>query len=169
MNAFDPDVQLAERVELNVLIVGETTADAADVAEFVHKHSRRRHAALVTVCCAQLSETQLEPEVRAGAERAHGGTLLLENVDELAEAAQSVLLRLLQTEITTPGDHQSGVRLMSTTTQPLFDRVLAGTFLEQLYYVLNTIYIASHPSATDKFVLTANVEGAENPGWAERR
>lgn len=147
MILFDSDVRLAERVDLNVLFAGEPEAGAADVALFLHKRSRRRNAPFITISCAHAADTLFEVALR-GAERARGGSLLIEDVDELNDAGQETLLKFVQdAEAARAGDSQRGVdvRVMATTTQDLFERVVAGTFLEGLYYRLNTVFIRTHP------------------------
>lgn len=163
MRAIESDVQLAECVDLNVLIVGENSADAAAVARFVHARSRRRDAPFISISCAQLSAARLECEVRAATELAHRGSLLLENVDDLTADGQTALLKLIQAaDVVTSPDIP--VRLMATARQTLFDRVIAGTFLKDLYYRLNTIYIAPQPAQSEKFVLVPTVTGSQIDG-----
>jgi Sigma-54 interaction domain len=65
-----------------------------------------------------------------------GGTLILEEGDRLGERDQTVLLDWLNG----PG---RSVRVLTTSSQPLFPLVEAGSFLESLYYRLNHVLIAA--------------------------
>ena len=147
MSQFDVDVHLAERVDLNVLIAGERHAGAADVARFLHDRSGRRNAPFVTIACAAMGDTELEVELRAIG-RASGGSLLLEDVDALSSVGQKRMATFVQdAEVAKSGDTRRGVdvRVMATTTQPLFERMTAGAYLPELYYCLNAIYIRTYP------------------------
>lgn len=142
------DIQLAECVDLSVLITGEPGAGTADVAQLIHNRSQRSHAPLVAMCCANIPEARLEVEFRTHADRAYGGSLLLEDVDEIGDRGQEALLKFVQAAaITNPEDARRvvDVRVIATTAQPLFERVVARMFLDELYYRLNGIHIRIRP------------------------
>jgi hypothetical protein len=64
----------------------------------------------------------------------HAATLVLDDVSELTYAEQHSLLRWLEQ---TDGQ----IRVVSTTTKPLWPRVKTGAFSDMLYYRLNTVYV----------------------------
>ena len=69
----------------------------------------------------------------------HPATLILHEVDKLTSLDQHTVLRWL--------DHSSGrIRVVSTTSEPLWPRVQTGTFNEKLYYRLNTVCLTAAPS-----------------------
>jgi hypothetical protein len=62
------------------------------------------------------------------------GTLILRDVDTLTVAEQCALLAWIERST-------GRTQVVSTTTTPLLARVLAGRFLEPLYYRLNTVFV----------------------------
>jgi DNA-binding NtrC family response regulator len=103
--------------------------------------------------CADIPDARLESELYAHAARAHGGSLLLEEVDGMSLRVQEGLLRFHQSRaLPSPDGAPRAVdaRLIATTIRPLYERVAARTFLEDLYYGLNTIYIRIPPLRDDR-------------------
>ncbi|MBI5609159.1 MAG: sigma-54-dependent Fis family transcriptional regulator, partial [Deltaproteobacteria bacterium] len=100
---------------------------------------------------------------RAGVfEQAHGGTLLLDDVDDLPLDIQVKLLRVLQEQVVTRvgGDHsfRVDVRLIATTKVPLRNAVAAGRFREDVYYRLRglELRLPSLRERGDDVLLLAN-------------
>jgi DNA-binding NtrC family response regulator len=86
----------------------------------------------------------------AGAfERAHTGTLLLDEISEMRLDLQSKLLRVIQEqEFERVGGTQAikvDVRLVATTNRDLKAEVDAGKFRSDLYYRLNVVPIRTPP------------------------
>jgi sigma-54-interacting transcriptional regulator len=75
-------------------------------------------------------------------------TLVIRNVDTLSTERQRELLSWLEQATVVP------IRVVSTTTVPLFQRVAAGLFLDDLYYQLNTVILYAAEGVSD---------GADNP------
>jgi DNA-binding NtrC family response regulator len=147
-----------------VLIRGESGTGKELIATALHTHSPRREHALVTVHCAALPETLLESELFGhergaftGAVRtregkfqvAHGGTLLLDEIGEIAPAVQVKLLRFLQEKtferIGSNRPLQVDVRLVAATNRDLEQAIREGAFREDLYYRLNVVTIHLPP------------------------
>lgn len=147
-----------------VLLNGETGTGKEGFARAVHRLSERRDATLVTVNCAAIPSELVEAElfgVERGAytgattsregrfERAHLGTLFLDEVASLPLAAQGKLLRALQQqEIERVGGTQVfkvDVRLIAAANRDLYQEVLAGRFREDLYYRLNVVPVQIPP------------------------
>jgi DNA-binding NtrC family response regulator len=87
-------------------------------------------------------------------ERAVRGLLLLRGVDELSSSEQGQLLRFIRSletaaSIGAPGLHPAPYQVVCTTRQPLRSRVLAGTFLPELYYRLSAVCL-SLPSLRER-------------------
>ena len=147
-----------------VLVTGETGTGKELVARAIHRASPRRERLLVTVNCAALAPTLVESELfghekgaftGAGArrlgrfERAHTGTILLDEVGELAPDVQAKLLRVLQTgEFERVGSSETvrvDVRVIAATNRDLEHEVKRGRFREDLYYRLRVFPIHVPP------------------------
>src|SRR5437016_9480695 len=150
--------------ESTVLITGESGTGKEVTAAMIHQGSRRKHHPFVAVSCALFSETLIESELfghergaftgaikdRPGRfELAEGGTIFLDDVDDVPLGMQVKLLRVLQ--------NRTIERLGGTRTVPVNTRVLAGTkrdlrqmvaegkFREDLYYRLNVLPLTLPP------------------------
>ncbi|OUY06217.1 phenol degradation transcriptional regulator MobR [Acinetobacter populi] len=147
-----------------VLLQGETGVGKEAFARGIHQASQRKHAAFVAVNCASIPPDLIEAElfgVEKGAytgatqsrmgkfERAHGGTIFLDEVIELSPRAQAALLRILQEgEFERVGDYQTrriDVRVVAATNEDLFDAVQQGRFRADLFYRLNIFPVMIPP------------------------
>jgi len=153
------------QVGSNVLIVGETGTGKEVFAQSIHNGSNRRKGPFVAVNCAALPENLLESELfgytegaftgaaRCGKiglfELAHLGTILLDEVSEIAPKLQGRLLRVLQErEIMRLGDDKVipiDVRIIAATNKDLFQLMEEGVFREDLYYRLDILKLAIPP------------------------
>jgi len=141
-----------------VLLMGESGTGKELAARAIHELSARRRGPYIRINCAAIPESLLEAELfghekgaftnaisrREGMfELSHGGTLLLDEVTEIAPNMQSKLLRVLQErEIMRIGGKESikvDVRVIATTNRDLRKEVREGRFKEDLYYRLNVI------------------------------
>ena len=151
-----------------VLISGESGTGKEMFARYIHQCSPRRDKTFVAVNCAALPEGLLESELfghEKGAftganskkegkfELADGGTLLLDEVTEMAMPLQAKLLRVLQEhEIDRVGGSESipvDVRVVATTNRDIKCRIKEKEFREDLYYRLNVIPL-NLPSLRDR-------------------
>ncbi len=147
-----------------VLLEGESGTGKELIARAVHEQSPRREQPFVTVNCAALPEGLVESTLfghergaftgatqrQAGAfERAHRGTLLLDEVSEMRLDLQAKLLRALQEqEFERVGGGTTvrvDVRVVATTNRDLAAEVAAGRFRQDLYYRLNVMPIRTPP------------------------
>jgi len=147
-----------------VLISGESGTGKELFARYLHENSSRCGATFVAVNCASLPEGLLESELfghEKGAftgaiakkpgkfELAHGGTILLDEVSEMAPALQAKLLRVLQEgEIDRVGGKRPvpvDVRVVATTNRDLKEHIEKGEFREDLFYRLNVIPLKVPP------------------------
>jgi DNA-binding NtrC family response regulator len=142
--------------DITAMLTGESGTGKEVVARLIHKYSNRNSKPFVAVNCAAISESLLESELfghekgaftgaverRSGKfELANGGTLLLDEISEMAYSLQAKLLRALQErEIDRVGGKtpvKLDVRIIATTNRDLLAAVRKGTFREDLYYRLN--------------------------------
>ena len=150
--------------DVNVLIVGESGTGKELVARALYHHSRRERAPFLAINCAALPESLLESELfghergaftgadrrRIGKfEQAHGGTLLLDEVGDMAPHTQAKILRLIQEKcFERVGGNQSiavDVRILAATNQNLEALIASGQFRKDLYYRLSGVTISLPP------------------------
>ena len=144
-----------------VLIQSESGTGKELLAHYIHDHSERAGKPFVAVNCAALPDTLLESELfgykkgaftganqdhRGKFEQAHTGTILLDEISEMALSLQAKLLRVLQEhEIDKVGGKepiQVDVRVVATTNRGMLEMVESGKFREDLYFRLNVIPLA---------------------------
>jgi two-component system response regulator AtoC len=160
-------MRLAQRVartEGTVLITGESGTGKGVVAHFIHRHSMRASAPMVSVNCGAIPKDLLESEffghlkgAFTGADRAKkglmleadGGTLLLDEIADLPLGLQVKLLHAIEEKAIRPvGGEQSrqvDVRILAATNQDLEGLVRDGKFREDLFYRLNVLQIHLPP------------------------
>jgi len=141
----------------SVLIEGETGTGKEVIARAVHRLSMRANGPFVVVDCGALPATLIESELfghergaftgadrrRQGAfERAHGGTVFLDEIGELPLASQPALLGALQRRrFRRVGGHDEvevDVRIVAATNRDLRVEIDRGGFRADLYYRLAT-------------------------------
>jgi two-component system response regulator HydG len=147
-----------------VLLEGESGTGKELFARALHEQSPRRDQPFVTVNCAALPEGLVESALfghERGAftganarahgafERAHRGTLLLDEISEMRLDLQPKLLRAIQEqEIERVGGHQPlkvDVRIVATTNRDLLAETQANRFRRDLYYRLSVMPIRTPP------------------------
>ncbi len=147
-----------------VLIRGESGTGKELVARAIHRHSTLSNHPLTTLNCTALSPALLESELfgyKRGAftgayadrkglfEKAHGGTMFLDEIGDMSLEIQAKLLRTLQTgEIRAVGDMTTkavSVRIIAATNQDLEKAIREGRFREDLFYRINTFTITLPP------------------------
>lgn len=150
--------------QASVLISGESGTGKELIARAIHYNSKRANGPFIKINCAALPESLLESELfghekgaftgaqtlRQGLfERAHQGTLLLDEIGEMPLVLQAKLLRILQErEFERIGGHQTirvDIRIVAATNRCLQTMVKEGTFREDLFYRLNVIHLTLPP------------------------
>jgi two-component system response regulator FlrC len=154
-------VKLGDKIapsEATVLITGESGTGKEVMSQYIHRKSKRGNGPFIAVNCAAIPENLLESELfghekgaftgatsrRIGKfEEATNGTLLLDEVSEMAPQLQAKLLRVLQEkEITRVGSNDAvkvDVRIIATSNRDLEAYVKSGGFREDLYFRLNVV------------------------------
>ncbi|MBX3462086.1 MAG: sigma-54-dependent Fis family transcriptional regulator [Planctomycetes bacterium] len=161
---FVQRVELYAPADYTVLLRGETGTGKEVVARALHELSRRSKGPFVPVNCAAIPEQLMESMLfghekgaftgalqarRGHFEEAHGGTIFLDEIGDMALGLQAKILRVLQDRIVTPvgGRRQVrvDVRILAATHQDLERMVREGRFREDLYYRLRELEIVLPP------------------------
>ena len=161
MKRLREEVDRAAEAEARVLITGENGTGKELVARALHDGSPRAGNAFIRVNCAAIPKDLIESELFGhekgsftGAsarkigklESADGGSLLLDEVGDMALEAQAKLLRVLEEkEVERVGGNQTipvDVRVIAATNKDLPSAIAEGEFREDLYYRLNVVPIS---------------------------
>jgi len=156
MMAVCRTIEKVAPADATVLVLGESGTGKELVARALHNYSPRNEGPFVAINCAAIPENMLEAvlfghekgaftgahQARAGKfEQAQGGTLLLDEISEMALGLQAKLLRVLQErEVERIGGKRPialDVRVIATSNRNLREEVRAGRFREDLFYRLN--------------------------------
>jgi len=157
-------VRIVAPHKTTALFVGETGTGKELLARLLHQASDRAHAAFLAQDCGALTETLLDSELFGhvkgaftGAVNTHpglfvladGGTIFLDEIENMSAALQAKLLRVLETgEVRPVGGskvRRVDVRVIAATNQELLDAVQRGRLRADLYYRLSTFPITIPP------------------------
>ena len=138
-----------------IMITGPAGGGKELAARLIHEHSTRSSGPFVVVNAASIAPDQMESAlfgeedsqgrtIRIGLfEKAHNGTLLLDEVADMPKGTQNKILRVLTEQrfqrVGGRSDVSVDVRVMSATTRDLMVEIEAGRFREDLYYRLNVV------------------------------
>lgn len=148
----------------SVLISGETGTGKEMIADAIHYHSPRAKGPYVKVSCAVIAKDILESELfghvkgaftgairekKGRFEVANGGTLFLDDVDDIPFDLQVKLLRVLEEhsfeKVGGSKKIQVDIRIIAATKMDLRKLVEEGKFRNDLYYRLNVVPINIPP------------------------
>lgn len=153
-------LQAIERVapaNSRVLVTGPAGSGKEVAARMIHARSRRASGPFVVLNCATLRPEHFEEELfgiegadgsdarlRHGIlERAHTGTLLLDEVADMPLETQGKIVRVLQEQVFRRVGGQTAIevdaRVFATSTRELGEEVKAGRMREDLFYRLNVV------------------------------
>ncbi len=157
-------VRMVAPLKTTVLITGESGTGKEVIAKAIHYNSPRAQQPLVAINAAAIPENLLESELfghERGAftdaharklghfERAHRGTIFLDEIAEMNPGTQAKLLRVLeQGSFTRVGGSQPitvDVRVIAATNRDLQKGLEEGTFRPDLYFRLNVVAIHLPP------------------------
>src|SRR5205809_3635561 len=164
MRAVFEFLRIIGNSDSTVLVTGESGTGKEVTATLIHQNSRRKHRPFVAVSCALFSETLIESELfghergaftgaikdRLGRfELAEGGTIFLDDIDDVPLSMQVKLLRVLQNRtIERLGGTRAvpvNVRVIAGTKRDLKQLVSEGKFREDLYYRLKVLPVTLPP------------------------
>jgi two-component system response regulator AtoC len=164
MKQIRSQVALIAKVNVPVLLLGESGVGKEILARLIHKMSIRAHRSMVKVNCAALPADLLESELfgyEAGAftgaskskpgkfELAHKGTILLDEIGEMSAALQAKLLHVLQDGTFSRLGGRANVsvdaRVLAATNIDVKKAMADRTLREDLYYRLNAFTITVPP------------------------
>ncbi len=164
MKQIRAQVALIAKVDVPVLLLGESGVGKEILARLIHKMSIRAHRPMVKVNCAALPAELLESELfgyESGAftgagkskpgkfELAHKGTILLDEIGEMSAALQAKLLHVLQdgqfSRLGGRANVQVDARILAATNIDVQKAIAERKLREDLYYRLNAFTMTVPP------------------------
>src|SRR3954469_15408139 len=162
-------LQRIASTDSTLLLVGETGCGKGAAAKTIHKLSPRAQGPLIVFDCASVSDSLIESELfghekgaftgavsqRVGClERADGGTLFIDEIDDLPLDLQPKLLRALEDrEFRRLGSSAAPIkfdtRVIAASKKDLWTEAQTGRFREDLYFRLS-VFTVSLPSLRDR-------------------
>jgi DNA-binding NtrC family response regulator len=158
MKRLYDDIRTVAESDFSVLIQGENGTGKEVIATVLHQHSPRAKGPLIKVACHISNPNLLEDELfghEAGAftgatsrrigrfEQSDGGTIFLDDIDDMPIDTQAKLLRVLQErEVERLGGDSPvkvNIRVIASTKIDLLKKVETGEFRRDLYHRLNVI------------------------------
>ncbi|MFZ5833022.1 MAG: sigma-54-dependent transcriptional regulator [Planctomycetota bacterium] len=157
-------VEICAKTDANVLLFGETGVGKDLISNVIHRSSHRAAFPFVKVGCTlfppQLIESELyghekgsftgaEAQRKGRFDLAEGGTLYLDDVDDIPLEHQSKLLRAIEEKLfeRVGGTAliKADVRIIASTKRNLLEKIGEGSFREDLYYRLDVLRINIPP------------------------
>ncbi|MFW6169190.1 MAG: sigma-54-dependent transcriptional regulator [Planctomycetota bacterium] len=157
-------ILIAAKTDANVLIHGETGVGKDLAASLIHRQSHRHHAPYIKVGCTLLPPSLIESELygheegaftgagqhRSGRfELAEGGSIYLDDIDDISLEQQAKLLRVIEEKVfeRVGGGKliKANVRILASTKLNLLDKIADRTFRQDLYYRLDVLRLRIPP------------------------
>ncbi len=153
------------KVNMAVLLTGETGVGKEEIAKYIHRNSNRSENLFIKINCGAIPENLIESELfgyehgaftgasqrgKAGLfEVAHRGSIFLDEIGELQLDMQVKLLRVLESkQVTRIGGTKPidvDIRVIAATNRDLEQMVEQGLFRQDLYYRLHVVPIMIPP------------------------
>lgn len=156
--------RIAQSPASTVLLTGESGTGKDLAAQVLHSQSERASGPFLTITCSAVPDSLLESELfghergaftdaktlkRGLLEHAHGGTVFLDEIGEMAPALQAKLLRFLESKtlrrVGGSTDFRADVRIVAATNVDLAEAVRERQFREDLYYRLAVLTVHIPP------------------------
>jgi len=162
MHALRTAIDRVANTNSRVLISGPAGSGKEVIARVLHAASSRSAGPFVAINAAGIDPDRMESELfgeeadgrptKIGVfERAHNGTLLLDEVGDMPPDTQSKILRVLVDQrfrrLGGATDVQVSVRVVSSTSRDLREAISEGRFREDLYHRLNVVPLRAPPLA----------------------
>lgn len=161
MKKIQEDISKISKVNVTLLIHGESGTGKTQIAKLIHNLSDRSNSPFISINCSTIPSTLFESELfgyESGAftgakskgkigfiELANGGTVFLDEIGEMPYEVQSKLLEFIQEKKFTPvgsvKNKFADVRIITATNRNLLQMVSNKTFREDLYYRINVVNI----------------------------
>jgi len=183
---FQEHIRIVAPTRMSVLILGESGTGKEYAARMIHDLSKRKDAPFIAVDCGVLSR-ELAPSELFGHvkgsftsaiadkkgvfEQANGGTVFLDEIENLPYEVQVQLLRALQElkirPVGSEKDIEVDIRIIVATNENLEKSIAEGRFREDLYHRLHEFAITIPPLRerkddiplyTNHFLAQANAE-----------
>ncbi len=157
-------VRTVAATDATVLVQGESGTGKERIARAVHQRSPRKDGPFIAISCAALPESLLEAELfgfekgaftdarkerRGRFELADGGTIFLDDIDDMPLSMQVKLLRVLQERnfgrLGSESTISVDLRLVAATKVSLRDLVRENRFREDLFYRINVVPVLLPP------------------------
>lgn len=164
MDTLREEILKAAKVDVDVLIVGETGTGKQLTAEAIHKYSPRKELPFISINCGELDEnllmdtlfghvkgafTEARGDRKGAFLEADGGTLFLDEIQVASPRVQQSLLRAIALRKIKPlgsdKDTDVDVRVIAATNIDLRHLIQAKIFREDLYFRLKVITIHTPP------------------------
>jgi len=164
MKALRQQIQIMAPTNGRVLIYGESGTGKELVARAIHLNSQRKDEMFVEVNCAAIPEDLIESELfghRKGCfpgaladkegtfQKAHGGTMFLDEIGDMSLKTQSKVLRTLEDQRFVPVGSDEAItvdaRVIASTNKDLDEEISKGNFREDLFYRVNVIPFSVPP------------------------
>jgi DNA-binding NtrC family response regulator len=157
-------LEKVSNTDATILLLGETGTGKSAIARAIHQASHRKSGPFVVIDCGAVSKSLIESELfghergaftgatqlrRGAMEVCRGGTLFIDELDDLPLDVQPKLLRAIdEREIYRVGAHQPiklDLRIVAATKKDLRQEVAEGRFREDLFFRLSVVVVPLPP------------------------
>lgn len=164
MKKIFADAQRIAAFDTSALISGPSGCGKEILARFIHDNSNRKNAPFAAINCGQLTDTLIESELfghekgaftgaveqqKGAIEMAQGGTLYLDELEDLSPRGQAALLRVLQDKemgrLGSTNKIRVDFRLVAAVKTDITELIKSGRFREDLYYRISMFIIPIPP------------------------